>query len=283
MTQDQFRTRVERAEREVFVITQGADGYHVRSARTPANSYLVTQAEDTWLCNCPDFEAHAAEDAAWQCKHILAVKNRFPEAQGYDSDERAAIQAESSIPETSNTDAAPAQMVIKRSVSPDGRIDSVSIEFSLPVARTSADEIKSQAQKALRLQTEIARQFLDMNSKRPPVASPQRPQNGNGSSGNGSTAAARVLDLGVTNGPYGERFFLNVAVGRDRARLFGSAKKIATALQALGEDIPPEVLEAGMRFNLPCRVLTERSDDGRYLNVTQLMPVRSNGETRYSA
>ncbi len=96
-----------------------------------------------------------------------------------------------------------------------------------------------------------------MNDTRPVAAQASRPQNGNG-----SVAAARVLDLGVSNGPYGERFFLNVAVGRDRARLFGSAKKIADALRALGETIPPEELGAGMRFNLPCRVTTERSADG---------------------
>jgi len=117
-----------------------------------------------------------------------------------------------------------------------------------------------------------------MNDTRPVAAQASRPQNGNG-----SVAAARVLDLGVSNGPYGERFFLNVAVGRDRARLFGSAKKIADALRALGETIPPEELGAGMRFNLPCRVTTERSAAGRYLNVTQLLPIRTNGELRYSA
>lgn len=277
MTQEQFRTRVDRAEREVFVITQGDDGYHVRSVRNPANSYLVSETEGGWLCSCPDFETHAAEDPSWTCKHILAVKNKYPE-QNYEAEERAAIGAEEGVAEGPQSAESPAQMVIKRSVSPDGRIDSVSIEFSLPVAGASEGGIKVQAERALRLQTDIVRQFLSMNDKRQATTQPFQRQNGNGSGG-----AARVLDLGVSNGPYGERFFLNVAVGRDRARMFGSAKKIADALKALGENIPPEELGAGMRFNLPCRVTTERSADGRYLNVVQLLPIRTNGEMRYSA
>jgi hypothetical protein len=142
---------------------------------------------------------------------------------------------------------------------------------------TISDTIKSQALRVLRLQNEIARQFLNLTGK-PPATS--QPRNGNG---NGSTVAARVIDLGVSNGPCGERFFLNVAVGRDRARLFGSAKKIVDALRVLGEHIPPEELGAGMRFNLPCRVTTERSADGRYLNVTQVLPVRMDGEAMYTA
>ncbi len=281
MTQDQFRTRVERAEREVFVITRGEDGYHVRSAHNPANAYLVTDTEGEWLCNCPDFESHS-EDPGWQCKHVLAVKNKYGEPASYEAGEHAAIRSEGNAPEETVIATPPTQMAIKRSVSPDGRIDSVSIEFSLPVSGISGDMIKTQALRVLRLQAEIAWQFLNLNGKRPAASVPQ-----NGtfqkSNGNGSTAAGRVLDLGVTNGPYGERYFLNVAVGRERARLFGSAKKIADALRALGENIPPEELGGGMRFNLPCRVTTERSADGRYLNVTHLLPVRVDGEARWSA
>jgi hypothetical protein len=241
---------------------------------------LVSDTEGGWLCGCPDFESHAPEDRHWVCKHILAVQNKYPEPEqsNYETEERAAITAEEHTAEEPKPAEPTTQMVIKRSVSPDGRIDSVSIEFSLPVSGVSEGGIKVQAERALRLQTEIARQFLSMNDKRPAAAHPSQPKNGNG-----SVAAARVLDLGVSQGPYGERFFLNVAVGRDRARLFGSAKKIADALKALGETIPPEELGAGMRFNLPCRATTERSADGRYLNVTQLLPVRANGEMRYSA
>ena len=47
------------------------------------------------------------------------------------------------------------QMLIKRSVSPDGRIDSVSVEFSMPVSDISNGEIKDKALKILQLQKEI--------------------------------------------------------------------------------------------------------------------------------
>lgn len=116
MTQEQFRTRVDRAEREVFVITQGDDGYHVRSVRNPANSYLVSDTEGGWLCSCPDFETHAAEDPSWHCKHILAVKNKYPEQDSYAAEERAAIGAEESAAEEPKPTEPASHMTIKRSV-----------------------------------------------------------------------------------------------------------------------------------------------------------------------
>ncbi len=144
MTQEQFRTRVERADREVFVITQGEDGYHIRSVRNPANSYLVSDTQDGWLCSCPDFETHATEEPSWTCKHILAVQKKCLQPGNYEAAERAAIASEERATEEPKPAEPPAQMVIKRSVSPDGRIDSVSIEFSLPVSGASEGGIKVQ-------------------------------------------------------------------------------------------------------------------------------------------
>src|SRR5438067_3051981 len=43
-------------------------------------------------------------------------------------------------------------MLLKRSISPDGRIDSVSVEFSMPVSDVSNGEIKDKALKTLQLQ-----------------------------------------------------------------------------------------------------------------------------------
>ena len=51
-------------------------------------------------------------------------------------------------------------MLLKRSVSPDGRIDSFSVEFSMPVSDIPDGEIKTKAQNVLQLQIEIVGAFL---------------------------------------------------------------------------------------------------------------------------
>lgn len=159
--------------------------------------------------------------------------------------------------------------MIKR-LSPDGRIDSISIEISIPLAET-LDEIKVNALTALTLQTEIATQFLQRSRKALLSATDKGP-------GNNGAVFARVLDVGVSDGQFGRRFYLNVNVNGRRARFFGTAAKVAQAVSALDEELIPDALEAGMRIDLPCRVLTERSDDGRYLNVTHILPPKPNGQ-----
>jgi len=61
-------------------------------------------------------------------------------------------------------------MIMKRSVSPDGRIDSISVEFSLPVSGCSNGDIKQRALSTLELQKEIVGAFLKLNGpKESPV------------------------------------------------------------------------------------------------------------------
>ena len=74
MTEGQFEVRKQRAEREVFVITAAPEGWRVRSARNPSRFYTVSTNGAGPHCTCPDFEKHAAQDPAWQCKHVLAVE-----------------------------------------------------------------------------------------------------------------------------------------------------------------------------------------------------------------
>src|SRR5437867_3455415 len=68
-----------------------------------------------------------------------------------------------------------AQMLIKRSVSPDGRIDSVSVEFSMPVAEISNGEIKDKALKILQLQKEVVGAFLKLNGQKAPASNGPTP------------------------------------------------------------------------------------------------------------
>lgn len=284
MTQEQLATRQRRGDEEVFVITTDGAGWNVRSALNPKNTYRVADDGGELGCSCPDYRANVTEDPTWKCKHILAVERQQPDGNdgpaeaGYEPQERAAIQSNEPVP-LPVTGQPLNRMLIKRSLSPDGRIDSISIEFSFEEAHSTAAQLKSQALRALRLQTEIVREFLGGGNGR--VRTPAAvAQNGNG------VASARVVDVGTMNGRYGERYFLNVDVNGRRARLFGSAAQIASVIVELGGDVVPDELEAGMRLNLPCRALTEPSRDGKYLNVTKVLPlnpVRSqgNGRARY--
>jgi len=286
MTEGQFEVRKQRAEREVFVITSAPEGWRVRSAGNPSRFYTVSTNGAGLHCTCPDFEKHAAQDPAWQCKHVLAVEGHQPrngtgdvQAQRETDEERAAIQNEAPAaapPTASEPDAT--QMLIKRSISPDGRIDSVSIEFSFALIGLTDGEVKVRALKTLKLQTEIVKSFLNGGNAKPTATktSASTPPKTNG------VTFGRLIDVGVSNGQYGERFFLNVQVNGRRARFFGSVDQIAKAITAAGEQIYATAIEPGMRLDLPCRVVTQLTSDGRYLNVTQVLPLpgRANGEYR---
>lgn len=270
MTQEQFDTRSERAGKELFVISTTEEGWRVRSAHNPSRYYLVSGDGEGLRCTCPDFETHFPEDPGWACKHILAVQDyqakvgvTHPQGDEHSSEERATIQAEGSREvRPGNGNSAPAQMVIKRSISPDGRIDSISIEFSSAVDETTVAQIKNRALKTLKLQTEIVRNFL--NGPNGKASSTPAKTNG--------AVAARLLDVGVANGQYGDRFYLNVEVNGRRARFFGTTGQIARAISAAGEKLLAKNVAPGLRVDLPCRVITQESADGRYLNVTQVLP-----------
>ena len=167
-------------------------------------------------------------------------------------------------------------MLIKRSVSPDGRIDSVSVEFSMPVSGQQEEEIKAKAVKTLQLQREIVTSFLKLNghavATAPSPSTPPAPTNG----GNGSPVFARMLDIGKMNGRWGERLYITFQVDGRRCRLFGSSKQLATHVGSAGYEIDPEGIEEGLRLNLPCRVTTKPSDDGKYVNVEKVFPVKGN-------
>ena len=280
MTETQLEARQERAGNGALVVSQVEDGFRVYSVNHPSHLYLVRQEGERWTCTCPDFEYHQA-DTTWRCKHILAVAP-WKEPEGPEPYEPGNGEAEAIpvSPEPAEQAAPPrkrsqkhtngfAQMLIKRSVSPDGRIDSVSVEFSLPVSETANEEIKAKALNTLRLQKEIVSDFLKLNGSKPPAFPPptSKPPE------NGQPVFARLIDIGKVNGKYGERLSLNVNVNGRTSRLFGSPKQLAERIQAAGYEIDPANLEPGLRLNLACRVVTKPSDDGKYLNVEKVLPL----------
>lgn len=287
MTQTQFEARKERADNGALITSKTEEGFRVYSLHNPSQIYLVRQEGERWMCTCPDFETHKT-DSTWRCKHILVVA---PWQKNEDGQVLPPLVEESVHAPTptqpseeppapkqkqrrANQPTPPVQMLIKRSVSPDGRIDSVSVEFAMPVSGIPENEIKAKAVKTLQLQREICASFLTINGRTvpgPPPATPPTPSNGNGN-GNGMPVFARMLDIGKMNGRWGERLFVTFQVNDRRCRLFGSAKQLASHITSAGYEIGPEAIANGLRLDLPCRVTTKPSDDGKYLNVDQVLP-----------
>jgi hypothetical protein len=162
-------------------------------------------------------------------------------------------------------------LLIKRSISPDGRIDSIPVQIDLLLSGQPASQIKAQAKRALKLQTEIIREYLS------DVAESDGEQNGLSIIDPMSPLPlpgepARLLDIGALEGKWGPRYFINVKVGSQMARLFGNPKQLVKHLVGVGLILTPEAISAGLQLDLPCRAVIERSADGRFLNVVAIYP-----------
>ena len=282
MTASQLDLRRERADNGALVVSRIEDGFRVYSIHNPSRMYQVREDGGHWTCTCPDFAAHEA-DPDWRCKHILAAT---PALQPVASPVVPQSNGQPAVSEFPQPATAPhpngvAQLLIKRSVSPDGRIDSVSVEFSLPVTDHTRGDIKAKALAMLKLQKEIVAEFLKLNgtvhgngtgTDARPVRS--TPAQAHPLPINGQPVLARVLDIGSVNGKWGERLCLNVEVNGRTSRLFGSARQLSERIEKAGYTIAPEALTPGLRLNLACRATTKTSDNGRYLNVEALLPIR---------
>ena len=284
MTDQQLEVRKERADNGTLIVSKTEEGFRVYSVHTPSKMYLVKKEGERWTCTCPDFDTHKA-DTTWRCKHILAVapwqtKTQVPATtpgNGQASQIPEPAQSPEQQPVVKHRGRkgpnGSAQMLIKRSVSPDGRIDSVSMEFSMPVSDIPNGEIRDKALATMKLQKEIVGAFLTLNGQKGtapvyPSVPPSKPENGDG-----KPVFARMIDIGKVNGKWGERYCINLQVNGRRSRLFGSAQQLAEFIQSAGYEIDPANVEDGLRLNLACRVTTKPSDDGKYLNVDRVFPV----------
>jgi hypothetical protein len=285
VTQTQLEDRTERSENGALVASKTEEGFRVYSLHNPSQIYLVRQEGERLTCTCQDFEAHKT-DTTWRCKHILVVapwdRTENAPAPQMSGEEQASAPApaetagEPPLPKRkgrrANEPVPPVQMLIKRSVSPDGRIDSVSVEFSMSVSDQTETEIKAKALKSLYLQREIVTSFLKLNGNSVPAAPPRNPPPPPSNNGNGHAVFARMLDIGKMNGRWGDRLFITFQVNDRRCLLFGSVKQLATHITSAGYEIGPEAIANGLRLDLPCRVTTKPSDDGKYVNVDQVFP-----------
>src|ERR1700730_11072955 len=198
-----------RSEDDFLIVNRTDAGYRVYPASQPSRQHLVSGSANDPACTCDGF----AEDGT--CEHVRAVLEQVSEDDRTEHEERLAIQEEGKTTSKKKRAAAktsvPATMTLKRSVSPDGRIDSLSVEFSCPVEQVASSEITSRATSMLRLQAEIASGFLKTNGKT------NGKQNSNGNHADRNTQngrlPAKMLHVGSTNGRFGPRLFIAFQAG----------------------------------------------------------------------
>lgn len=273
MTTEQFEKRKERSEQETFIISKTEGGFRVYSPAHPGMSYKVSGTSEAPTCTCPDFEAHKS-DLAWQCKHILAVqtqwekKNGTPlKSNGTQTTEPPLLPKEASV----STNPGSSHMLIKRSVSPDGRIDSLSVEFTCSVEKMPSKEIVVRAENALQIQSEIVERFLKGKPKQKnQEAVKEEPAKANNING---AVFAKMLTIGGMPSKWGRRLFINIEINGKNVKLFGGPKQLADHLIKAGFPYLAPHISEGMRLGLSCRVVTKPSSDGKYLDVKQVMPV----------
>lgn len=283
-------TRTPKSPPEPFVVQNTEEGYRVFSPLTPARQYIVKDDGEDITCTCPSF-AENANIPNWRCNHIVAVI-QFMDKQNPQSDDGAAGAAQPNgtpPPKEPLTPKKPgpksggaeAAMVIKRSVSPDGHVNSFSVEFSLPIGKVSSEEIKQQADRALKLQSEITGGFLKQHGHGSGNGNGNsRRANGNGGNGNRhgqdrGAATAQLLNIDAMDTKRGHSLFINVFVENQIAKLFGDEQKLGEALMAAGHGDQADNIVEGMQLNLPCRAITKRN--GKYLNIERLLPATNGG------
>ena len=290
MTPKQLEKRTERSEIEPLVFSRIEGGIKVYSAADPKKSYIVSGTPEAPTCTCPDFEHHTGE-SQWRCKHILLASSQLYKLHAernpsgsYEQDERQAIQEEAQRvveqvvgKETEekisrpvvHSEVVPAngasQMLIKRSVSPDGRIDSLSVEFACAVEKIPVKDIKERALKTLQLQSDIVETFL------------KERKNGNGKDArpapdSDGAIPAELVSISGMDGKWGRRLFITVKANGQSLRLFGNKKQLGEFLTTVGSTHLAGRIAEGLSINTSCRILTKPSQNGKYTDVAQVLP-----------
>lgn len=274
MTPEELRRRQKRADTEPLIVSEAEGGFRVHSPLSTGGPYHVTGFPGAPACTCPDFQ-HNRGDPEWRCKHVLAVMSRQrSDAAG---DERpnatgtAEPRRESRSPERPRGERS--RLLLKRSVSPDGRIDSLSVELTAPVAGRTAEEIASGAARILQIQDRIVGRFLAGSGKGNDRARRDgiRAGEGNGPPREDEAVLAELVGIRGTDGKWGRRLFLTVKTDGRYLRLYGSRKKLAGHIAGAGFPNRAEDVREGVSLNLPCRIVTRTSDDG-YVSVERVLP-----------
>lgn len=265
-------TPAAQAAREVLIATQTRDGFQVYSPSSPQAVFLVTGDSTRPHCSCPAFKA-LEHQPGFRCDHIKAVEAMLPDPAPQ------ASSGEDAYPPSwngeGNPNPAPVTMTLKRSVSPDRRIDSLSVEFTLPVDGTSPDAAVDQAMNLLQIQEDITGAFRQSQGGNNGQEGNDPPRgNGNGNGQNGQDGApARIVAISGMNTRYGWRLFLNVQVDGQQVKLFGNRQQLAQHLEDAGAGDFAGNIRSNVQIGRDCRAITRQ--DGRYLNIEKLLPARN--------
>jgi hypothetical protein len=260
---------------EPLVVSRSDGGFRVYAVANPGKSYVVSGSREGPVCTCPAFQNGRPGE---YCAHITAALRSFGRQNGSGEDDRLAAEERRAIQDEGRAAhdigfpgraGAPTQMLVKRSVSPDGRIDSLSVEFSAEVDGAAASEVTDQAARLLALQSAIVKGFLD-GAKNGNGARPA-PQNHDGANG---AALAEMVGIGGMDGKWGRRLFIRIEANGQSLRLFGNKSQLAEAIKTAGFARLAERIEEGVALRVPCRVITKPSPDGRFMNVERLLPVQ---------
>lgn len=278
MRPEELERRQRRAMEETFVINETTEGIRIFSPTGSGRPFLVRGIPDEPICSCLDFQKHS-DDPEWRCKHILAVlssrKTELDADGSYESEERDAIQDEAQVDvkKAPSPENGASQMLLKRSISPDGHIDALSVEFSCPVEHVSVRDITSRAAQMLNLQREIVDRFLNGNHQNSHPGPTRR-------GGADDPLPAEMINIGGMNGKWGRRLFIRFAVNGQILMRFGNQKQLAECITAAGFPEVAAHVGEGVCLNLPCRVITKPSKNSRFLDIDKVLPMDIAGAER---
>jgi hypothetical protein len=90
-----------------------------------------------------------------------------------------------------------------------------------------------------------------------------------------------MVSITGLNTKWGRMLFINIEANYDALKLFGSQKQLGDAIIAAGYPQLASHIDEKVELNIPCRITTKQSEDGRHLNVDQVFPFNGdNGERR---
>lgn len=261
-------------DKKAWVIARMGDGFRVYAPGSPGDVHTV-RLNGIPTCTCREYNAPGRGERV-PCIHIKVVLA----AQGgrFALPPVAAISPATPAPEPSAperrasapSDDAERHMLLKRSVSPDGRIDSLSVEFSLPVAKLSTSDIKASAFRALALQSEIVEGFLGKRETQTHNSpTPEAEQSADG------TLYACIKGVRAMETKWGRRLYLAFLMNGEHLRLFGTPKRIGDVLGFAGFPEYSTQVSEGLELDLPCRVVVEPTPDGRFMNVRRVFPAKN--------
>jgi len=272
-------------EREFWVVSRVPEGFRVYQAGKPHDVYLVTGTAERPSCTC-GVRALTTQGPADRCIHVQSVFGLNDPGNLSDDETEVEVQSDCGGGVHPDDGFAPTQLLLKRSVSPDGRINALSVEFSLACDLGNAQMVMDDAIFTLGLQAKIVERFL--SSHRPTGNGSRPPANGNGRGNDhalplGEPIPARLRDIDGMQTRMGWSYYINVEVGDQLVKLFGNRRKIQDYIGDAGYENAPQVrnIAKGTALDIPCRVILSRRENDKYLSVEEVMPVSTPPE-RYA-